>query len=256
MHEAIFNSRNTHICDEDNPQVTLLKWYQQQFAVSVWAGTVSDHLTGLYLLSPTLNDIQTPQIFTNPPLSTLGHMIIDSSTDVAPVRGSTIIPCSTVYNCFDATLPQHWIGWGGPISWPLQKSDLTPFGFFLWGQVKTVLYNSPTKTAKELTANIMGALQIVQTTPGLFSRVHQSMLHDDACAMCLGGGISNIFCKNLTDSCSRFMTMFFWVPQCFLHWFSLLFFLNTTFITVFYYTSIHVQTDQISNMLLKVHISQ
>lgn len=183
-------------------------------------------------------------------------MIIDSSTDVAPVRGSTIIPCSTVYNCFDATLPQHWIGWGGPISWPLQKSDLTPFGFFLWGQVKTVLYNSPTKTAKELTANIMGALQIVQTTPGLFSRVHQSMLHDDACAMCLGGGISNIFCKNLTDSCSRFMTMFFWVPQCFLHWFSLLFFLNTTFITVFYYTSIHVQTDQISNMLLKVHISQ
>jgi len=56
MCEAIFNSWNNHICDEDNPHATLLKWYQQQFAVSVWAGTVNDHLTGLYMLSPTLND--------------------------------------------------------------------------------------------------------------------------------------------------------------------------------------------------------
>ena len=50
MHEAIFNRWNNHICDEDNPHATLLKWYQQQFAVSVWAGTVSDHFTGPYLL--------------------------------------------------------------------------------------------------------------------------------------------------------------------------------------------------------------
>jgi hypothetical protein len=47
MHEAIFNSWNNHIHNDDNPHATLLKWYQQQFAVVVWAGIVSDYLTGL-----------------------------------------------------------------------------------------------------------------------------------------------------------------------------------------------------------------
>jgi hypothetical protein len=56
MNEAIFNSWNNHIYDEDNPHATILKWYQQQFAASVWAGIVSEHFTGLYLLSPKLND--------------------------------------------------------------------------------------------------------------------------------------------------------------------------------------------------------
>jgi len=83
--------------------------------------------------------------------------------------------------------PSTGLGRGKPISWPLQQPDLTPFDFSLWGQVKTVLYNSPTETAKELIAMIMGAFQVVQTIPGLFSRVHQSMLHDVAYAMCLGG---------------------------------------------------------------------
>jgi hypothetical protein len=124
-------------------------------------------------------------------------MIIDSSSDVAPVRGSTIILCPTVYNCFDTTFPQHWIGWGGPISWPLQQPDLTPFDLSRWGQVKTVLYNSPKETAKELIAMIMGAFQVVQTTPGLFSRVYQSMLHDVACTMCLEVAFQTSFAKTL-----------------------------------------------------------
>ena len=134
--------------------------------------------------------LQTPQIFTSLPWSTWGHMILDSWTDVTPVRGNNIILCLTVYNCFDAAFSEHWIGWGGPFSWPLQQPDLTPFDFSLWGQVKTVLYNSPTETAEELIAMIVGAFQVVQTTPGLFTRVHQSMLHDVACAMCLGGGVA------------------------------------------------------------------
>lgn len=54
MREAMFNSRNSSIWDEDDPHATL-QWHQQQFAVSAWAGTVSDHCTRLYLLQIMLN---------------------------------------------------------------------------------------------------------------------------------------------------------------------------------------------------------
>jgi hypothetical protein len=153
-----------------------------------------------------------------------------------------------------------WVGWTNFLA-SAAACYLTPFDFSLWGQVKTVLYNSPTETAEELMAVIMGVFQVVQTTPGLFSTVYQSMLHDVASAMCLGGGISNIFCKNLTDSCSRFMTFLFWFHNTFctdFHSFSFhsLCKYDYSYYSFFYYTSIHVQNNPISSRLLKVGISQ
>jgi hypothetical protein len=60
-----------------------------------------------------------------------------------------------ISKCQNATFPQHWIGWGGPISWPLQSPYLTPTDFFLWGSAETVVYESPVEKVEELIARIV-----------------------------------------------------------------------------------------------------
>lgn len=35
-----------------------------------------------------------------------------------------------------------WIGRGGPIQWPPRSPDLTPLDFYLWGEIKRLVYTN------------------------------------------------------------------------------------------------------------------
>lgn len=43
----------------------------------------------------------------------------------------------------DTNYPNKWIGRGGPIPWPARSPDLTPMDFYLWGHMKSLVYNEP-----------------------------------------------------------------------------------------------------------------
>ncbi|XP_026829886.1 uncharacterized protein LOC105283860 [Ooceraea biroi] len=51
--DGVFNSRNSHIWDE-NPHAVAFTRHQQQFSVNIWAGIVGENLI-VYLLPPRLN---------------------------------------------------------------------------------------------------------------------------------------------------------------------------------------------------------
>ena len=40
------------------------------------------------------------------------------------------------------TFRNRWLGRGGPVPWPPRSSDLTPLDFFLWGHMKTLVYET------------------------------------------------------------------------------------------------------------------
>jgi hypothetical protein len=43
--------------------------------------------------------------------------------------------------CLDSHFPGWWIGWNGPIVWLLWSPSHTPAGSYLWGDVKSIVYN-------------------------------------------------------------------------------------------------------------------
>lgn len=51
--------------------------------------------------------------------------------------------------------PNHWIGRAGPLPWPARSPDLTPLDYFLWGHLKSVVYNNRPRTIEQLQENIM-----------------------------------------------------------------------------------------------------
>jgi hypothetical protein len=48
--DGIFNSRNSHVWAQENPNVKHMRNHQHHFAINMWAGIINDHLIGPYLL--------------------------------------------------------------------------------------------------------------------------------------------------------------------------------------------------------------
>jgi hypothetical protein len=49
----------------------------------------------------------------------------------------------SVNDFLNETVPERWIGRGGPTAWPPRSPDLTSMDFFLWECVKDLVYVSP-----------------------------------------------------------------------------------------------------------------
>ena len=68
--------------------------------------------------------------------------------------------------------PNSWIGRGGPVEWPPSSPDLTPMDFFIWGEMKCLVYETPTDTPEELVARVAEAAAIIRETQS-FARRYQ-----------------------------------------------------------------------------------
>ena len=68
--------------------------------------------------------------------------------------------------------PNHWIGRGASVQWPPRSPDLTPMDFFIWGEMKCLVYETPIDTAEELVARVAEAAAIFRETQS-FARRYQ-----------------------------------------------------------------------------------
>jgi hypothetical protein len=77
---------------------------------------------------------------------------------------------------FEVTLneifEEHWLGRDGPVAWPARSPDLTPLDFSLWGQIKSLVYETPVESVEDLIARITAAAEYIQTMPGIFHKVN------------------------------------------------------------------------------------
>lgn len=55
--DGYFNSKNTHLWDDQNPHGIMKTRNQRKFSVNLWAGIIDNHLIGPYLLPPRLNGV-------------------------------------------------------------------------------------------------------------------------------------------------------------------------------------------------------
>lgn len=182
--DGFFNIRNSHLWDNENPHGIALQKNQNQFAVNIWAGIVGDKLIGPYLLPPRLNGhiyLQflkhvLPELLQDVPFHIKRAMWIQH--DGAPAHYTL-----DVRQYLNQKFPNRWIGRGGPVAWPARSPDLNPLDFFLWGYVKSLVYDTPIVTQEDLLARVMAACTHVQHIPGIFSRVRASM--NRRCKLCI-----------------------------------------------------------------------
>ncbi|KAJ4433896.1 hypothetical protein ANN_16209 [Periplaneta americana] len=79
-------------------------------------------------------------------------------------------------NHLNATFPYRWIGRGGPVTWPPRSPDLTPLDFFLCGDMKRLVYETPIDTAEDLVARVVEAAHVIRDNVGLFERCRHSIV--------------------------------------------------------------------------------
>ena len=60
----------------------------------------------------------------------------------------------------DRRFRQMWIVRGGPIVWSAHSPDLTPLDFFLWGLMRSLVYETPVDSEEDLMAWVMTAADI------------------------------------------------------------------------------------------------
>ena len=77
----------------------------------------------------------------------------------------------------------RWIGMSGPTAWPARSPDLTCLDFFLWGNMKSMVFETNIDSEEDLVARIVSAAAEVRETPGIFGRVRQSMAR--RCTVCM-----------------------------------------------------------------------
>ena len=81
-----------------------------------------------------------------------------------------------VRNHLNAVFPDRWIWRGGPIPWRARWSDLNPLHYFLWGYLKSLVFEIPVETDIELVVRIVAAYDIIHNTSEIFVRVWQNLV--------------------------------------------------------------------------------
>jgi len=47
--------------------------------------------------------------------------------------------------------PNRWLGRDGPVTWPPRSPDLTPLDYYLWGHMKTLVYETKVQSTSSYT---------------------------------------------------------------------------------------------------------
>jgi hypothetical protein len=61
----------------------------------------------------------------------------------------------------DHVLPGRWIRTRGPMEWPARSPNLTPLDFFLWGYLKSKVYNNQPNNLEDLKQRIQREIRLI-----------------------------------------------------------------------------------------------
>jgi hypothetical protein len=79
------------------------------------------------------------------------------------------------------------------VCWPPRSPDLTPFDFYLWGHLKTVVYATPVNNAEDLWERVQIACQVIRDDNLVFERIRQSCVRRARACVQNGGHISTFY---------------------------------------------------------------
>jgi hypothetical protein len=107
--------------------------------------------------------------FLEPELQRLG---VETQTLWFQQDGSTAHTATTAMRVLSEMFPARLISRGGNIEWPARSPDLNACDIFLWGYLKSKVYEKKPETAVDLKQNIRDAVATI--SPTMLQRVMQN----------------------------------------------------------------------------------
>ena len=185
--DGLFNTHNFHIWQRQNPHAIHQNKHQYRFSVNVWAGIVHNQLIGPYILPSPL----TGNVYKTFLKDVLSELLEDVPLNIRRMMwyqhdGVPAHFHTDVRRYLNDTFPNRWIGRHGSQSWPARSPDLTPIDFFLWGHMKSLVYDTPIDSAEDLVGRIVDAAALVSEEQEVFSSVRSSIVK--RCQKCIDVG--------------------------------------------------------------------
>lgn len=195
---GLFNVHNEHWWDirsesaAENPHKTKKDSFQIRFSLNVWAGILGNTVLGPYFIEgrltgesylEILQEQVMNQMMEDVPLALLSGLYFQH--DGAPPHYSRV-----VREYLNDVFGERWIGRGGPIPWPPRSPDLTPLDFYLWGDVKRLVYEREDEyeNVDLLRAAIEDAFDHIKNNQTVLTRLQNNLQRRVALCMVQGGG--------------------------------------------------------------------
>jgi len=93
-----------------------------------------------------------------------------------------------VRDYLNESFPNLWLGRGGPVAWPPRSSDLTPLDYYLWGHLKTLVYETKVDSRAALRYRIFAAAEHIRNHRDNIASATQSLLMRAENCITTGGG--------------------------------------------------------------------
>ena len=161
--DGVNNSRNVPTWSHDNPHETSVTKLQRRFTVNVWCGVLGNKLVWPCVFDNNLtrnayevflrNEL--PGLLEDIPLMIRSQMYFQH--DGAPPHYTL-----HVRDYLNESFPNRWLGRGGPIPWPPRSPDLTPLDYYLWGHMKTLVYETKVDSRAALRDRIFAATEHIR----------------------------------------------------------------------------------------------
>lgn len=182
--DGVNNTRNSHLWSDENPHGTTETNFQRRFSVNVWCGMIDDQLIGPFFFEERLTGELYANFLRNEllllldevPLLTRQQMFLQH--DGAPAHFSR-----HAREYLNVAYPNRWIGRGGPYAWPPRSPDLTPLDYYLWGYLKSLVYEVKVNTRAELIQRIQDACEQTRNNHQVLRAATQSIL--DRSRLCI-----------------------------------------------------------------------
>ena len=172
---GLFNTHNSHVWAEENPHEIRSRGDQGWESINVWCAIQGDNLIGPLILPNRLTGasylqfLQQEVPFETVPVAQRREMWLQQ--DGAPAHNTGAVR-DYLLSIFRGRL----IANNGPIKWPPRSPDLTPLDFFLWGHLKTLVYDTPIRDREDLLARIRNGCDVIRNTPGILARTRRSII--------------------------------------------------------------------------------
>lgn len=161
---GIYNIHNEHWWSYRNPHKIREDSHQIRFHVNVWAAIINDRIIGPVWIEGRLTGASY--------LEMIRHVVSELMDDV-PLEYLRDMyfqhdGCPSHYDrrvrlFLDSEFPNRWVGRGGPVNWPARSPDLTPLDFYLWSELKRLVYTEEARSREELKQRIVDAFDVVRS---------------------------------------------------------------------------------------------
>uniref|UniRef100_A0A8D9AAQ2 Histone-lysine N-methyltransferase SETMAR n=1 Tax=Cacopsylla melanoneura TaxID=428564 RepID=A0A8D9AAQ2_9HEMI len=173
-------SLHRHNCrywSTENNHVTRVNHTQYPVKINVWAGILGDHIVGPFFIEENLTGNLYLELLEQTIIPNIIEIVGNNAEEFDPIFQQDGAPPHFARQVRDFLNIQFrmWIGRRGHIEWPPRSPDLTPLDFFLWGYLKSKVYETPPNDIQDLKNRITNACRTI--TPGMLRNVRQEFVN-------------------------------------------------------------------------------